>query len=76
MWPDNQTERDFLNISRVADTVAEIIVQARGRPAIGVSGISGNIGSQCRAGPMTITTNAGAVRRRSELITQASAAGM
>lgn len=39
MWPDNETERDFLNFSGVADTVAEIIVQARGRPiSIGVSG--------------------------------------
>jgi predicted KAP-like P-loop ATPase len=39
VWPDNETERDFLNFSGVADTVAEIIVQAGGRPAsIGVSG--------------------------------------
>jgi predicted KAP-like P-loop ATPase len=39
MWPDNETARDFLNFSGVADTVAEIIVQARGRPvSIGVSG--------------------------------------
>lgn len=39
MWHDNETERDFLNFSGVADTVAEIIVQARGRPvSIGVSG--------------------------------------
>jgi hypothetical protein len=28
MWPDNETERDFLNFTGVADTVAEIIVQA------------------------------------------------
>lgn len=42
MWPDNETERDFLNFSGVADTVAEIIVQAKGRPAsIGVSGAWG-----------------------------------
>lgn len=42
MWPDNETERDFLNFSGVADTVAEIIVQARGRPiSIGVSGAWG-----------------------------------
>ena len=33
MWPDNETERDFLNFSGVADTVAEIIVQARGAAA-------------------------------------------
>ncbi len=42
MWPDNETERDFLNFSGVSDTVAEIIVQARGRPiSIGVSGAWG-----------------------------------
>src|SRR4051794_13268592 len=42
MWPDNETDRDFLNFSGVADTVAEIIVQARGRPiSIGVSGAWG-----------------------------------
>ena len=39
MWPDNETERDFLNFTGVADTVAEIIVQANGCPiSIGVSG--------------------------------------
>ncbi|MBX3725124.1 MAG: ATPase [Xanthomonadales bacterium] len=39
MWTDNETERDFLNFSGVADTIAEIIAQARGRPiSIGVSG--------------------------------------
>jgi len=39
MWPDNETGRDYLNFGAVADTVAEIIVQARGRPiSIGVSG--------------------------------------
>lgn len=42
MWADNETERDFLNFSGVADTVAEIIVQAHGRPiSIGVSGAWG-----------------------------------
>jgi predicted KAP-like P-loop ATPase len=42
MWPDNETNRDFLNFSGVADTVAEIIVQAQGRPiSIGVSGAWG-----------------------------------
>lgn len=42
MWPDNETSRDFLNFSGVADTVAEIIVRARGRPvSIGVSGAWG-----------------------------------
>ncbi len=42
MWPDNETERDFLNFTGVADTVAEIIVQANGCPiSIGVSGARG-----------------------------------
>lgn len=42
MWPDNEAERDFLNFSGVADTVAEIIVRAKGRPiSIGVSGAWG-----------------------------------
>lgn len=42
MWADNETARDFLNFSGVADTVAEIIVQAKGRPiSIGVSGAWG-----------------------------------
>lgn len=31
MWADNETERDFLNFSGIADTVAEIIAQANGR---------------------------------------------
>ena len=39
MWADNETEKDFLNFSGVADTVAEIITQAAGRPtSIGISG--------------------------------------
>src|SRR6185295_9198305 len=42
MWPDNETDRDYLNFSGVADTIAEIIVQAHGRPiSIGVSGAWG-----------------------------------
>ena len=42
MWPDNETDRDFLNFTGVADTVAEIVVQAEGRPiSIGVSGAWG-----------------------------------
>jgi predicted KAP-like P-loop ATPase len=42
MWPDNETARDFLNFSGVSDTVAEIIVQANGRPiSIGISGAWG-----------------------------------
>jgi predicted KAP-like P-loop ATPase len=42
MWADNETERDFLNFTGVSDTVAEIIIQAAGRPiSIGVSGAWG-----------------------------------
>jgi predicted KAP-like P-loop ATPase len=42
MWPDNETDRDFLNFTGVAETVAEIVVQAEGRPiSIGVSGAWG-----------------------------------
>ena len=42
MWPDTETEEDFLNFSGVAATVAEIIVQAQRRPiSIGVSGAWG-----------------------------------
>ncbi|PTU03327.1 ATPase [Pseudomonas sp. HMWF031] len=42
MWVDNETETDFLNFSGVADTVAEIVYQANGRPiSIGVSGAWG-----------------------------------
>jgi len=42
MWPDNDTNVDFLNFSGVADTVAELVVQADGRPiSIGVSGAWG-----------------------------------
>jgi predicted KAP-like P-loop ATPase len=42
MWADNETEIDFLNFTSVADTVAEIIVQADRRPvSIGVSGAWG-----------------------------------
>src|SRR6266481_1172546 len=42
MWTDNETELDFLNFTGVADTVAEIIVQAQGDPiSIGVSGAWG-----------------------------------
>ena len=39
MWSDNETNRDFLNFSCVADTAAEIIMQADGQPlSLGVSG--------------------------------------
>lgn len=42
MWPDNETECDYLNFSGVADTVAETTVQAQRRPiSIGVSGAWG-----------------------------------
>src|SRR6185312_3172429 len=42
MWPDNETDKDFLNFTGVAETVAEIIVQAKGKPiSIGVSGAWG-----------------------------------
>ena len=42
MWPDNETDRDFLNFTGVADTVAEIVVQAKAKPiSIGVSGAWG-----------------------------------
>jgi predicted KAP-like P-loop ATPase len=42
MWTDNETDRDFLNFTGVADTVAEIVVQAQGKPiSIGVSGAWG-----------------------------------
>lgn len=39
MWPDSETDRDFLNFTGIADTIAEMIVQAHGQPvSIGVSG--------------------------------------
>ena len=42
MWSDNETAKDFLNFDGVAATVAEIIVQADGRPiSIGISGAWG-----------------------------------
>jgi predicted KAP-like P-loop ATPase len=42
MWPDTETDEDFLNFSGVAATVAEIIIQAQRRPiSIGVSGAWG-----------------------------------
>lgn len=42
MWPDNETDRDFLNFTGVADTIAEIVIQANKRPiSIGVSGAWG-----------------------------------
>jgi predicted KAP-like P-loop ATPase len=42
MWSDNETRIDYLNFAGVAQTVAEIVVQANGRPiSIGVSGAWG-----------------------------------
>jgi len=42
MWPDNETDLDFLNFTSVAETVAEIIVQAGRRPiSVGISGAWG-----------------------------------
>lgn len=42
MWPDNETDLDFLNFTGVADTVAEIVVQVQPSPiSIGVSGAWG-----------------------------------
>jgi len=39
MWSDNETNLDYLNFQAVAETVAELIVQAKGKPlSIGVSG--------------------------------------
>ena len=39
MWSDNDTRRDFLNFRCVADTAAELIIQADGTPlSMGVSG--------------------------------------
>jgi len=42
MWSDNETGRDFVNFTSVADTVSEIILQAGGAPvSIGISGAWG-----------------------------------
>ena len=39
MWSDNETDIDFLNFTGVSDTVAEVILRAKGRPvSIGISG--------------------------------------
>ena len=39
MWSDSDTSRDFLNFSCIAETAAELIVQANGHPlSVGVSG--------------------------------------
>jgi predicted KAP-like P-loop ATPase len=42
MWPDSETDRDLLNFEGVADTIAEMIERAQGKPvSIGVSGAWG-----------------------------------
>jgi len=42
MWTDNETDLDYLNFSGVAETVAELIVQASARPiSIGICGCMG-----------------------------------
>src|SRR5882672_9818900 len=42
MWTDNETDIDYLNFSGVAETVAELIVQANARPiSIGIAGAWG-----------------------------------
>jgi predicted KAP-like P-loop ATPase len=39
MWSDNETSDDFLNFTAVAETAAQMIVEAKGQPlSIGVSG--------------------------------------
>jgi len=42
MWTDNETDLDYLNFSGVAETVAELVVQANARPiSIGIAGAWG-----------------------------------
>jgi predicted KAP-like P-loop ATPase len=42
MWTDNETDRDLLNFTGVAQSIAELIIQANGKPiSIGVSGAWG-----------------------------------
>lgn len=42
MWADNETDIDYLNFSGVAETVAELVVQANARPiSIGIAGAWG-----------------------------------
>lgn len=42
MWTDNETDRDLLNFTGVAQSVAELVIQARGKPiSIGISGAWG-----------------------------------
>jgi predicted KAP-like P-loop ATPase len=63
MWPDNETELDYVNFGGVADTIAEIIGQAAGRPiSIGVSGAWG-IG---KSSMIKLTRRSLANRKRAE----------
>lgn len=42
MWTDNETDIDYLNFSGIAETVAELVIQANSRPiSIGISGAWG-----------------------------------
>lgn len=42
MWTDNETDRDLLNFTGVAQSIAELVIQADGKPiSIGVSGAWG-----------------------------------
>ena len=68
MWPDNETERDFLNFTGIADTVAEIIAQAGGQPiSIGVSGAWG-VGKSSMINLIRRALNESASGRRSEFV--------
>jgi predicted KAP-like P-loop ATPase len=42
VWTDNETDVDYLNFSGIAETVAELVIQANSRPiSIGISGAWG-----------------------------------
>lgn len=42
MWTDNETDRDLLNFTGIAQSIAELVIQADGKPiSIGVSGAWG-----------------------------------
>lgn len=42
MWTDNETDRDLLNFTGVAQSIAELVIQANGKPiSIGISGAWG-----------------------------------
>lgn len=68
MWADNETARDFLNFTGVSDTVAEIIIQAKGKPiSIGVSGAWG-VGKSSMIKLIRSALEARAQGRRSEFV--------